>query len=306
MSTINEYKNTIDEKLILNLDLVTLGDLRESMGYSLKNGGKRIRPTLLIATYEAFSLDLDIAEVMPYAVALEYIHTYSLIHDDLPAMDNDDYRRGKLTSHKVFGEANAILAGDALLNTAFEIMAINLGVIAEKNKKNGKKLKNHIKAMNIITKASGANGMIQGQILDMKYENNELKDNVNLEVLQNIHKHKTGDLIKASIMAGITLSSDNINIDKKNNVEKLSEYLGVAFQIQDDILDCTSTFEKLGKPINSDIKNKKTTYVSLFGIDEAKNVYNEYKEKIIYLINKLDIANSNFEKIILEILNREN
>lgn len=309
-----EYKNKIDKQLLAPLEKIELVDLREAMEYSLKNGGKRIRPALLLATYEVFCADeMFCANPLIFANALEYIHTYSLIHDDLPAMDDDDYRRGKLTNHKVFGEATAILAGDGLLNTAFELMGEEIENVSLKNI-NSKNidaesilvLKSSIEAMNVIVKASGSNGMIQGQVLDMKYEKKDFKNDVNLEVLQKIHKHKTGALIKSSILSGFLLSNNKESEYLKDDIIKLSEYLGIAFQIQDDILDCTSTFEKLGKPINSDIKNDKATYVSLLGFKGAKEVYNEYKEKIISIINKLELNNTNLEKIILEILIRDN
>ncbi len=291
MENILKYKTIIDEKLIEYLEIVELDELRESMEYSVKIGGKRVRPALLLATYEALTGKTDFSNVEVFAVALEYIHTYSLIHDDLPAMDNDDFRRGEPTNHKVYGEANAILAGDALLNTAFEIMS---GFILENCEKK------YLKALDIIVKASGSNGMIKGQILDMKYENN---DSVEIETLKKIHEHKTGDLIKASVLAGVALA------EKENLVvyfAKLSEYIGIAFQIQDDILDCTSTFDKLGKPIMSDVKNNKTTYVSIYGLDGAKEVYKNYCNEIIGLIKKVNIEGTDLEKIILEILNRDN
>ncbi len=291
MENISKYKTIIDEKLIKYLNVVNLQELRECMEYSVKIGGKRVRPALLLATYEALTGKTKFDEVEIFAAAIEYIHTYSLIHDDLPAMDNDDFRRGKPTNHKVYGEANAILAGDALLNTAFEIMSTF--VLENFEKKN-------LKAFEIIVKASGANGMIKGQILDMKYENNS---NVEIDVLKKIHEHKTGDLIKASILAGVILAE---NEDKFDDFEKLSEDIGIAFQIQDDILDCTSTFDKLGKPIMSDVKNNKTTYVSIYGLEGAIKVYDEYCNEIKALIKKVNIEGTNLEKIILEILKREN
>ncbi len=291
MENILKYKTIIDEKLIKYLDVVNLPELRECMEYSVKIGGKRVRPALLLSTYEALTGKTDYSEVEVFAVALEFIHTYSLIHDDLPAMDNDDFRRGKPTNHKVYGEANAILAGDALLNTAFEIMSSY--TLENFEKKN-------LKALDIITKSAGANGMIKGQILDMKYENNS---NVEIDMLKKIHEHKTGDLIKASVLAGVILAEKEELYD---DFSKLSEYIGVAFQIQDDILDCTSTFDKLGKPIMSDVKNNKTTYVSIYGLEGAIKVYDEYCNNIKTLISKVNIKGTNLEKIILEILKRDN
>ncbi len=291
METIKSYKQIIDNKLIEYLEIIKLEQLKESMSYSIINGGKRVRPALLLSTYEALSDKNNYDDVWTFAIALEFIHTYSLVHDDLPAMDNDDFRRGKPTSHKVFGEDIAILSGDALLNTAFEIM----GKFVESNL-----TINNVKAMNIITEASGANGMIMGQMLDMEYENSSNQD---VETLKIIHENKTGKLIKASILSGVILSNKLALI---NEFEKLSGYLGIAFQIQDDILDCTSTFEKLGKPIKSDIKNNKTTYVSIYGLDGAIDIYNDYKTEIVNIIDRLEMKNTKFEKIILEILRREN
>ncbi len=290
MEVINKYKVITDEKLIEYLDIVNLPELREAMEYSVKIGGKRVRPALLLGTYSSLTGSEDFKNVWPFVTALEFIHTYSLIHDDLPAMDDDDFRRGKPTNHKVFGEALAILSGDALLNTAFEVMT-NFCTESFERK--------NLKAMGIITSAAGANGMIKGQVLDMKFENNP---NVEIDTLKLIHKHKTGDLIKASILAGVVLAEKEELFD---DFKKLSEYLGIAFQIQDDILDCISTFDKLGKPINSDIKNNKTTYVSIYGLEGAKEVYNNYKNEILALTEKLNINNTDLEKIILEILDRE-
>ncbi len=290
MENINKYKVITDKKLIEYLDIVNQEELREAMEYSVKIGGKRVRPALLLGTYNALTGSEDFESIWAFVAALEFIHTYSLIHDDLPAMDDDDFRRGQPTNHKVFGEAIAILSGDALLNTAIEVMI--------KYSLESYEIKN-LKAMNIITEAAGANGMIKGQVLDMKHENNP---NVDIETLKLIHNHKTGDLIKASILAGVVLAEKE---ELYNDFEKLSNYLGIAFQIQDDILDCVSTFDKLGKPINSDIKNNKTTYVSIYGLDGAKDVYNNYKKEILALTDKLNIQNTNLEKIIFEILDRE-
>ncbi len=290
MEVINKYKVLTDVKLIEYLDIVNLPELREAMEYSVKIGGKRVRPALLLGTYSALTDSEDFTKVWAFVTALEFIHTYSLIHDDLPAMDDDDFRRGKPTNHKVFGEALAILSGDALLNTAFEVMTNYCEESFERK---------NIKAMGLITSASGANGMIKGQVLDMKFENNP---NVEIETLKLIHKHKTGDLIRASILAGVVLADKD---DLLEDFEKLSEYLGIAFQIQDDILDCVSTFDKLGKPINSDIKNNKTTYVSIYGLEGAKEVYNNYKDEILALTEKLNIKDTDLDKIILEILDRE-
>ena len=225
----------------------------DSMKYSLEAGGKRIRPVLLLETIKMMGGDCSAG--IPFACAVEYIHTYSLIHDDLPAMDDDDLRRGKPTNHKVFGEAVAILAGDGLLNSAFEIMS-------------GEILKNNcigsVKAMNVIASCAGVNGMIAGQIVDIESEGRS----ISYEDLRYLHSKKTGALIKASVMAGAYIAG--ANEEELKAVERYSENIGLAFQITDDILDVTGNTSELGKNTGSDIQNDKSTYVSLFGIEKAR------------------------------------
>ena len=225
----------------------------DSMKYSLEAGGKRIRPVLLLETIKMMGGNCSAG--IPFACAVEYIHTYSLIHDDLPAMDDDDLRRGKPTNHKVFGEAVAILAGDGLLNSAFEIMP-------------GEILKNNcvgsVKAMNVIASCAGVNGMIAGQIVDIESEGRS----ISYEELRYLHSKKTGALIKASVMAGAYIAG--ANEEELKAVERYSENIGLAFQITDDILDVTGNTSELGKNTGSDIQNDKSTYVSLFGIEKAR------------------------------------
>ena len=233
-------------------------------------GGKRIRPVLTLAIAKMMSK--DVSEVMPFAAAIEMIHTYSLIHDDLPAMDNDDYRRGKLTNHKVFGVAMAILAGDALLNEAFELLLKSATQSAENAKQ-------FAEASLFVATAAGKQGMIAGQVIDMESEGKQTTETT----LKDMHKKKTGALIKASILApAICLGASSEHIKALNNY---SENIGVAFQIKDDILDVESTTEELGKAIGSDAKNKKTTYVSLYGLEGAKTMLNE----VTRAINDIDI-----------------
>ncbi len=229
----------------------------DSMEYSLFAGGKRLRPVILLGAYEMFSDNYKNA--LPFACAMEMIHTYSLIHDDLPAMDNDDYRRGRLSNHKKFGEATAILAGDGLLNMAFEVMlreSLNLDI--------DKKLL--VKAMSIIADSSGTEGMIGGQVVDMFCE-----DSINdIDDLKYLQKHKTGAIIKSgAIVGGLLGGATDIELKE---IEKFAENLGLAFQIQDDILDVEGNAEKLGKPIGSDKCNNKKTYVSMIGLEEAKKL----------------------------------
>lgn len=232
-----------------------------AMNYSLMAGGKRLRPVLLLAVSEMLGINLD--QVMPYACALEMIHTYSLIHDDLPAMDNDDYRRGILTNHKVFGDATAILAGDALLNYAFEYM---LECVIDKSRKRSYSLEAGVKAISYIAKAAGVNGMIGGQIVDIESEGKE----ITCEQLEYIHKHKTGALIKASVMVPAILAL--LDEEKKKVLEKYSSNIGLAFQVKDDILDAEGDFKLLGKSTGKDARIGKSTFVSFYGIEDSREI----------------------------------
>lgn len=227
----------------------------EAMKYSLLAGGKRLRPIMTIMACELF--DGDINEVITFACSIEMIHTYSLIHDDLPAMDNDDYRRGKLTNHKVFGEGFAVLAGDALLNKAFEI--IHQALI--KNPK----LEN-IKAAAYISKASGAQGMIGGQCIDLYYENKD----ISLDILNAMHDKKTGAMIRASLVAGALVAG--AKEEDVQRIERFGQLIGLAFQISDDILDVEGSTEILGKKTGSDVINNKSTFVSYYGIEKSKEM----------------------------------
>ena len=228
--------------------------LLKAMEYSLMAGGKRLRPILLMAA--ADSINGAGEKLLTVATAMEMIHTYSLIHDDLPAMDNDDYRRGKLTNHKVFGEATAILAGDALLTLAFEVMTRQENISAE----------TLLKVVKEFSAAAGASGMVGGQSIDIESENKK----VDMATLQKMHLRKTGALFKAAIRSGAILAGAN-----ENQLDALTTYaekFGLAFQITDDILDVVGDEKILGKPVGSDEKNHKSTYVSLTSLDEAKNL----------------------------------
>ncbi|MFZ3131381.1 MAG: polyprenyl synthetase family protein [Desulfosporosinus sp.] len=227
--------------------------LNQSMYYSLCGGGKRIRPVLALGSAEAVGGDVE--RVLPAAVALELIHTYSLIHDDLPAMDNDDYRRGRLSNHKVFGEANAILAGDALLTYAFELLA-DLGVGQPERQ---------LRIIREVAAAAGKDGMVGGQVADMAGEGKTL----NLDEIEKIHKRKTGALLTASAQLGGILAGGT-----EQQVKALTDYaqaLGLAFQIKDDILDVAGNSEILGKSAGSDVRQGKATYVSLLGLEGAEH-----------------------------------
>lgn len=260
----------------------------EAMNYSLSIGGKRIRPILLILSYTLYNKDYK--KVMPIASALEMIHTYSLIHDDLPCMDDDDLRRGKPTSHIVYGEAIAVLAGDALLN---EAMYILLRQCLEDNSKE------NINACLLISKSSGADGMIGGQVVDIISEGK----NIDIEVLRYLHRKKTGALIKASILAGAILAKANIS--DLEILEEFGDKLGLAFQIKDDILDIEGETDKIGKPINSDINNNKTTYVTVYGLDKCKIMCEDLTIECLSLLDKLDKDTSELRAITNVLLNRQ-
>ena len=237
--------------------------IAKGMEYAILNGGKRLRPFLLFATLEL--LNQNIEKGVKSAIALEMIHSYSLVHDDLPALDNDDYRRGKLTTHKVFGEAEGILIGDSLLTYAFYILS----------QKNLKFLSSE-QIVNIISKTSeyaGINGMIGGQMIDIESENKK----IDLETLKYIHSHKTGKLIKLPIEIACIIA--NVEKDKKEVLEEYADLIGIAFQVKDDILDVEGTFEELGKPVGSDIDLHKATYPSILGMEESKKILNDTVEK---------------------------
>ncbi|MBA4600913.1 polyprenyl synthetase family protein [Thermoactinomyces sp. AMNI-1] len=234
--------------------------LRESMRYSLLAGGKRLRPVLVLATVE--SLGGNPAKALPFACAVEMIHTYSLIHDDLPSMDNDDYRRGKLTNHKVFGEAQAILAGDALLTEAFGLLASGAKEAA---------LPGDV-ALTIIeegARCSGARGMVGGQVDDLLSENRQ----IGIDELESIHKRKTSDLIVFSVRIGAYLCRARPLL--MDALTCFAQQLGLAFQIQDDILDVTGSQKVLGKPAGSDLKLNKATYPALLGLEESRRKLKE-------------------------------
>lgn len=262
------YKNLVEEHLY---DLIPDVDnksitLYEAMKYSLGAGGKRLRPALLLGACEFCGGDINRA--IPYACAMEYIHTYSLIHDDLPAMDDDDMRRGKKTNHIVFGEAVAILAGDGLLNSAFE--AINMDMLMYFDDEI--KLKRRIRAMYEIAKGAGVRGMVAGQLADIEGEGKIASS----EMLRYIHLNKTGALIVAAVRAGAQLGDAD-----SETLEKLTEFaenLGLLYQITDDILDIEGAEEEMGKQSNKDAQLNKATYPALFGIEATYEKANEVRQ----------------------------
>lgn len=241
----------------------------DAMRYTMSAGGKRIRPLLMQAVYQLFGGKKQLIE--PFMAAIEMIHTYSLIHDDLPALDNDDYRRGRKTAHIVYGEAMAVLAGDSLLNYAYETASKAFSMIPVSSPDDAKAVKEELiarrnveYAMQILAQKPGIYGMIGGQTADVELTGSRL----NSGQLTYIYENKTGALIEASMMIGAILANaDDTEIEK---IRKIAYNIGMAFQIQDDILDETATFEELGKPIHSDEKNEKVTYVTLHGIEDSE------------------------------------
>ncbi|SHK06658.1 polyprenyl synthetase family protein [Desulforamulus aeronauticus] len=229
--------------------------IHEAMRYSIFAGGKRLRPVLVLASTKAVGGSVE--KALPVACALELIHTYSLIHDDLPAMDNDDFRRGRPTNHKVYGEAMAILAGDALLTLAFELIASSAAAFS-------------LDRVNLVTleiaQASGSRGLIGGQVVDMLSENQAITG----DIMEYIHRHKTGALFRAAVRAGAILGG--ADAEQLTSLTNYSEQMGLAFQIKDDLLDIEGDEAKLGKPVGSDVKNQKSTYPSLYGLEEARRM----------------------------------
>lgn len=248
--------------------------LKESMLYSLEAGGKRLRPILMIASYEAYGQQIE--KVLSAATALEMIHTYSLVHDDLPAMDDDDYRRGKPTNHKMFDEATAILAGDALLTFSFELIANDPLLTAEEK----------VSLIQMLASCSGPTGMVGGQILDMEAENRP----ISIEEMERIHALKTGELVRSAILSGAMLGK--ATEEQLEHLTTFAYYLGLIFQVQDDILDVTGDEEKLGKPVGSDEDNQKSTYPKLLGIKGAMKQKEAYVEKAKEALQKAGAANS--------------
>ena len=270
----NEAYNLIQEYLPKEEGLQKR--VAESMNYSFNSGGKRLRPLFMMESYRLFGGG-DLSKIAPFMAAIEMIHTYSLIHDDLPAMDNDDYRRGRLTNHKMFDEATAILAGDGLLNLAFETASLAM------TKENDiDVLKRMVQANEVLSRKAGIKGMIGGQIVDLEMEH---KKDVSLDTLLFIHKCKTAALIEASLMIGAIMAG--ADIDGISKIEKAGYNTGLAFQIQDDILDVTGDFKTLGKSVGSDEKNEKITYVSLKGLKESEEEQKRLSEEAVEIVKEI-------------------
>ena len=251
------------------------GTMAQAMNYSMLAGGKRLRPMLIRETYRLFDGKEEV--VKPFMAGMEMIHTHSLIHDDLPALDDDDYRRGRLTTHKVYGEAMGVLSGVALLNYAYETMFQAFALTKEQDRV--------IHALRVVSQKTGIHGMLGGQSVDVENDGKPLEK----EMLDYIYRNKTSALIEASMMTGAILAG--ANEQDVSAVEKAAGNIGLAFQIQDDILDLTGDEEEIGKPVGSDEKNHKTTYVTLKGLEQSAKDVEEISKKAIEILARYDVGN---------------
>ncbi len=267
----------------------------EAMNYSVLAGGKRLRPMLMQETYRLFGGEGAIVE--PFMAAMEMIHTYSLVHDDLPAMDNDEYRRGRKTTHTVYGEAMGILAGDGLLNFAFETAAKAFDLVDDARGVDGYKQVG--KALSILGKKAGIYGMIGGQTADVE----AVDKTISQELLDFIFALKTGALIEASMMIGAILAGASMEDIEK--VEQIAAKVGVAFQIQDDVLDVISTTEELGKPVHSDEKNNKPTYVTMNGLEKSMEDVKQLSNEAMDMLDQLDGENPYLKDLLQSLISRK-
>ena len=288
-----ELNNRVDyiEKIISEFLPIEEGKQKlifEAMNYSVLAGGKRLRPMIMMEVAKLFNNFGQ--EVKPFMVALEMIHTYSLVHDDLPEMDDDDYRRGRLTTHKKFGHAMGVLAGDALLNYAYEICAE--AIIYSQD------MHAAARAFEILAKRAGAYGMVGGQTVDVLSCDNEL----DRDTLDFIYKKKTSALLEAAMSIGAVLAG--ANEEQLVLVEKMGNKVGLAFQIQDDILDVIGNSEVIGKPVLSDEKNKKTKYVSLYGVEKSKEISKALMEEAIGILDFLG-ENEFLKQLFISLIDRE-
>ena len=284
----NDYIKLVDEKLDEFMPIQYPDDIFKAMKYTVTLQGKRLRPVMCLETCRMFGGNFE--DAIPTACAIEMLHAQTLIHDDLPCMDNDDYRRGKLTNHKVFGEANAVLAGDALLTFAPQLIV-----------KNSKKLGAE-KLIDILEEyfhAAGAFGVIAGQVIDIESERATSKIPDPEKTLEYIHTHKTADLFKLALRSGAIIADAT-----EKELEEITEFgqcMGVAFQIADDILDETSTFEEMGKTMGKDKDAGKLTYTSLYGLEKSKKDLNEKLDKCLDILHKNNLKSEVFEQILEKI-----
>lgn len=262
--------------------------MAQAMNYSMLAGGKRLRPLLMQETYRLFGGTENVVE--PFMAGMEMIHTHSLIHDDLPALDNDDYRRGRLTTHKVYGEAMGVLSGVALLNYAYETMLQAFSMTEEKDKV--------IWALSVMADKTGIHGMLGGQSVDVENDGKPMEK----EMLDYIYRNKTSALIEAAMMTGAILAG--ADREQAAVIEEAAGKIGLAFQIQDDILDVTSTAEELGKPVHSDEKNHKVTYVTLFGVQEASRQVEKLSREAIALLKGLNKNNEFLYLLVEQLIDR--
>lgn len=284
----NDYIKLVDEKLDEFMPIQYPDDIFKAMKYTVTLQGKRLRPVMCLETCRMFGGNFENA--IPTACAIEMLHAQTLIHDDLPCMDNDDYRRGKLTNHKVFGEANAVLAGDALLTFAPQLIV-----------KNSKKLgaEKLIKILEEYFHAAGAFGVIAGQVIDIESERATSKIPDPKKTLEYIHTHKTADLFKLALRSGAIIADAT-----ERELEEITEFgqcMGVAFQIADDILDETSTFEEMGKTMGKDKEAGKLTYTSLYGLEKSKKDLNEKLDKCLEILHNNNLKSEVFEQILEKI-----
>ena len=267
------------------------GTMAQAMNYSMLAGGKRLRPMLMQETFRLFGGSGKL--VKPFMAGMEMIHTHSLIHDDLPALDNDDYRRGRLTTHKVYGEAMGILSGVALLNYAYETMLQAFAMAETLRQKDAV-----IGALQVMTAKTGIHGMLGGQSVDVENDGKALEK----DMLDYIYENKTSALIEASMMTGAILAG--ADAEQVSVIEQAAKRIGLAFQIQDDILDVTSTDEELGKPVHSDEKNHKVTYVTLFGIEKAAAQVAGLSAEAVALLESLNKNNEFLYLLVEKLVNR--
>ncbi len=291
-----DYVNSILEQYGTPEDVSLQKTVADAMEYSLKAGGKRLRPIMMYETYKMFG-GTDKTAIEPFMTAIELIHTYSLVHDDLPAMDNDEYRRGRKTTHVVYGEDMAILCGDALLNYAYEVAL----KATEKMALNGNDGLKAISALRTLADNAGIYGMVGGQVFDVEAERKGIVPT--FSDLLFVYENKTSALIRASLVAGARLAGAS-----KDDIEFLDEIgsdVGMAFQIKDDILDIVSTTEVLGKPVGSDEKNNKTTYVSIKGLEQSQEDVKKYSERALDNFERLSEKNEFLYELIKYLIDRE-
>lgn len=295
------FKDTLQEKVEQTQQVISKympakegyqSTVLDAMHYSVEAGGKRLRPILMKECFTLFGGTGCVIE--PFMASIEMIHTYSLVHDDLPAMDNDEYRRGKKTTHVVYGEAMGILAGDALLNYAFETMAKGFDLMEEASYVRA------VKAFQILSKKSGIFGMVGGQVVDVESE--KKGQEISKDQLLFIHENKTAALIEGAMMAGAALAGADEAVLK--TLEEIGSNIGLAFQIQDDILDIEGSFEELGKPIGSDLKNEKVTYVSIYGLEKAKCDVEKLTTEAVEKLHTIAPKDTFLEELLLSLVHR--